>query len=92
MKTPTLDAYEKDILESIGSGEWKSSKKLVKEKLQFERHAKFTRSKLQSISIDVYEEDLNGLKKISSEIGIPYQNIISALIHNYSLGKIKLNV
>jgi len=92
MKSPTLDTYEKDLLESIDSGEWQSSKKLEKEKLQFERHAKFTRSKLQSISIDVNEDDLTSLKKISSEIGIPYQNIISALIHNYSLGRIKLNV
>ena len=46
----------------------------------------------KQISINIKQSDLDFIKQRASDIGISYQNIIQALIHNYSTGKLKLQV
>ncbi len=46
----------------------------------------------KQISINIKQSDLDFIKQRASDIGISYQNIIQALIHNYSTGKLKLRV
>jgi predicted DNA binding CopG/RHH family protein len=46
----------------------------------------------KQISIKVKQSDLDFIKQRANDIGISYQNIIQALIHNYSTGKLKLQV
>ena len=38
------------------------------------------------------EADIAKLKSKSIEVGIPYQTIISSLIHNYASGKVKMGL
>ena len=38
------------------------------------------------------EADILKLKSKSIEVGIPYQTIINALIHNYATNKLKLTI
>jgi predicted DNA binding CopG/RHH family protein len=92
MKKIELDTYEQDILSSVEAGEWKAVSGLNSRKKKMEAIAKNTQNRWFNLVIDLPEEDIDLLKKKSIEIGIPYQNIISALIHNFSNGRIKLNV
>lgn len=92
MKKSELDTYEHDIISSVEAGEWKQVTGITARKKKMEGIAKNTHNKLFNLVIDVAEEDINLLMQKSIEVGIPYQNIISALIHNYSNGRIKLNV
>ncbi|MDX2470975.1 MAG: CopG family antitoxin [SAR324 cluster bacterium] len=48
--------------------------------------------KKKTITFRVTENDLNAIKQKAANDGIPYQTLISALVHQYSTGKIKLNL
>ena len=52
---------------------------------------KYLQQKKQ-ISINMKQSDINFLKQRANDIGISYQNIIQALIHNYTTGKLKLQI
>ena len=44
------------------------------------------------ISIQLNPVDMNFVKAKAQETGIPFQAIIGALVHNYAIGKIKLEI
>jgi predicted DNA binding CopG/RHH family protein len=46
----------------------------------------------KQISINLKRSDLEYIKQRANDIGISYQNIIQALIHNYVTNKIKLEI
>ncbi len=46
----------------------------------------------KQISINIKQSDLEFIKQRANDIGISYQNIIQALVHNYSTGKLKLTI
>ena len=46
----------------------------------------------KQISINMKRSDLDFLKQRANDTGISYQNIIQALVHNYTTGKLKLNI
>ena len=46
----------------------------------------------KQISINMKQSDLDFIKQRANDIGISYQNIIQALVHNYSTGKLKLTI
>jgi len=46
----------------------------------------------QQISINLKKVDLDIIKQRAKNIGISYQNIIQALVHNYSNNKINLQI
>jgi len=46
----------------------------------------------KQISINLKRSDLDYVKQRANDIGISYQNIIQALIHNYTTQKISLNI
>ncbi|MEQ1485646.1 hypothetical protein [Methyloglobulus sp.] len=48
-------------------------------------------NKKKAISIRLLESDLERIKAKSLSQGLPYQTLISALAHQYAVGKIKLD-
>jgi len=46
----------------------------------------------KQISINMKQSDIDFLKQRANDIGISYQNIIQALVHNYTTGKLKLQI
>ena len=46
----------------------------------------------KQISINIKVSDLEYIKQRANDIGISYQNIIQALLHNYTTGKIELKL
>lgn len=81
-----LDKYEKELVESIERGEWKSVDNLDEEKKRFARYARNTYKKNKRINIRISEWDLIRLKAKSLKEGIPYQTLVSSLIHKFVTG------
>lgn len=85
-----LDEYEQDILQSVENGEWESKKNIDKRLLELQSYVKHQKKK--AISIRVNENDIYELKKKALENGVPYQNLIQVLIHQFASNKIHLNL
>ena len=79
---------EKELLNSIENDEWKSvrNKKDLMDKLQ--NAAKSTMLKDQRMNIRIAKKDLEGLKTKALEEGIPYQTLVSSVLHKYVIGKL----
>jgi len=82
---------EKELIQEIESDEWQPVKDVNKEKEKL-KNAVREKYKKRIISIRLSEADIRKLKKKSLETGIPYQTLISFLIHQYVEGKIKLEL
>jgi predicted DNA binding CopG/RHH family protein len=85
-----LDEYEQDILQSVENGEWESKKNIDERLLELQSYVKHQKKK--AISIRVNENDIYELKKKALENGVPYQNLIQVLIHQFASNKIHLNM
>jgi predicted DNA binding CopG/RHH family protein len=85
-----LDPYETDILQSVENNEWQS--KNNKENRIKELQSYIKNQKKKAISLRINENDMYTLKKKALENGVPYQNIIQMLIHQFATDKIKLSV
>ena len=85
-----LDEFEKDILQTAESDEWKS-KNNQEERLK-ELQSYIKNEKKKAISLRLSENDIYELKKKALENSIPYQNLVQMLIHQFVTNKIKLDV
>jgi predicted DNA binding CopG/RHH family protein len=85
-----LDKYEQDILQSVENGEWESKKNIDKRLLELQSYIKHQKKK--AISIRINENDIYELKKKALENGVPYQNLIQILIHQFATNKIHLSM
>ena len=82
-----LDDFERDILESVENGEWVSKSNIDERKTELKSYLK----KKKAISIRVNENDIYEIKKKALENGIPYQNLIQILLHQYAQNRINLS-
>ena len=89
MKKPILDDEEKRILVSYEKGEWKSVDDAKQEIKRLGEYAKKTLQKDQRINIRMSSKDLDQVKVIAAQEGIPYQTLISSIIHKYVAGLLK---
>ena len=83
-----FDDYEKDILKSYERDEWISVDNLEEKKEEYVQYAKATFLKNKRINIRISEKDFIDIKTKSLEEGIPYQTLISSIIHKYVSGKL----
>ena len=81
-----LDQEEKEILEAYESGQLKLSKPSKKEIAAMKASAKSTFNKDKRITIRLYDHDFKGIQKKALQMGIPYQTLISGVIHRYVEG------
>ena len=79
----TLDKDEKDLLESFERGEWKSVPDLEKRKLELQGYARETIRKDKRVNIRISGRDLRQLQRIALREGLPYQTLISSILHKY---------
>lgn len=90
----SLDDEEQSLVDSFESGEWQAVTLSTEEKQSYMTAAQRTLKALdkKQISIKLNSIDISIVKAKAQETGIPYENIIGALIHNYAIGKIKLEI
>ncbi len=88
MKYFNLDKEEKMILQELDEGNFVVLDK--KEKEKYIKYAKATLAKARNINIRLSEKDLQKTKEKAADQGIPYQTLISSIIHQYVGGKVKM--
>ena len=84
-----LSPEEQEILDSYERGEWETVPNLKNEIKRHQDYASNTLRKNQRINIRISSKDLNEIKAIAIEEGIPYQTLISSILHKYASGRIK---
>ena len=84
-----LDQEEKYIIDEYEKGNLKTRKPSTKEIEDIKKAAKNTFKKDKRITIRLYDHDYRGIKKKAMEKGIPYQTLISGMIHQYVEGELK---
>jgi predicted DNA binding CopG/RHH family protein len=89
-KSAYLDEEEMELAKSLGQEDWISDL-TKKEKKKYEESARYSLSKRKRINIRMSERDLKRIQAKAIEEGIPYQSLISMLIHKYNEGKLTLH-
>jgi predicted DNA binding CopG/RHH family protein len=84
-----LDAEEKEVLESVERGEWRSVKAAKPARSRYARYAKATFRKDRRLNIRISSKDLEAIQKRALEEGLPYQTLISSLLHKYASGRLR---
>lgn len=91
MKRATyLDKEEMELARSLENEEWVSDL-TKKEKKQYEEYARYSLNKQKRINIRMSARDLKKIRAKAIEEGIPYQSLITMLIHKYNEGKVSIN-
>ena len=85
-----FDQEEQEILEALDNNQLKRSANADEEIALAKQAAKEYLSKSKNITLRLNMMDLKAIKSKSKEVGIPYQTIIGALVHQYVDGKVKL--
>jgi len=83
-----LDKEEKDILDSYERREWKSVKNLKKEIERHRGYARQTLKKDKRINIRISSMVLDEIQTRAIEDGIPYQTLISSILHRFATGRL----
>lgn len=83
-----IDNEERELLESLESGNWKPIKDLDKEKEKAVSAARNTLKKDKRINLRLTQKDYHQIQVKAIEEGIPYQTLISSLIHKYLNGSL----
>jgi predicted DNA binding CopG/RHH family protein len=83
-----LDKEEKDFLDSYERGEWKSVKNLEKEIEKHRGYAHQTLKKDKRINIRISSMVLEELQTRAVEDGMPYQSLISSILHRFVTGRL----
>lgn len=83
-----LDSEEKELLESYDRDEWQSASDIKSESDRYRRYAGATFKKDKRINIRMSEKDLMAIQKKALEEGIPYQTLISSILHKYISGRL----
>lgn len=77
---------EIELLASIEKGEWKRIENFDSEKKKYQEYAANTLRKDKRVNIRMTEHDLTAIQRKALEEGIPYQTLISSLLHKYING------
>ena len=83
-----LDQEEKELLKSVERGEWKSVRRPQAERGRYQKYAEATFKKGRRINIRISAQDLDAIQKRAVEEGLPYQTLISSLLHKYASGRL----
>ena len=86
MSKLNLQQDELELLASYEAEEWKSAKKIKEQKEQYRAYARATLRKDKRVNIRISEKDLLALQKRAMRQGIPYQTLISSVLHKYVNG------
>ena len=86
MKRIRLDKYEREILEAYDRGELKPEPDLEGMKKKIAAAARNSMLKDQRINIRLTYMDLRNIRTRAMEEGIPYQTLISSILHKYANG------
>jgi predicted DNA binding CopG/RHH family protein len=86
-----IDQEENDLMESIEHGDWKPVKDINREKEKAITAARNTLKKDKRINLRLTQKDYYQIQIKAIEEGIPYQTLISSIVHKYINGSLVSN-
>jgi predicted DNA binding CopG/RHH family protein len=81
-----LDKDEQEILESFERGEWTSVQNVKSEITKHQNYARRTLKKDKRVNIRISSKVLEEIQALAVENGIPYQTLMSSVLHRYVSG------
>jgi|SRR5665648_796408 len=83
-----IEQHEKDILEDFEKDEFESVANLDEE-MQLAKHAASNFMKRDNrINVRVSGADLNMIRRIAVQEGLPYQTLLASVIHKFAAGRL----
>lgn len=79
---------EAEILASFERGEWQSSPKGKSEIARFAAMASASLAKDKRVNIRISSRDLNDIQAKAAEEAIPYQTLMTNVLHKYVTGRL----
>jgi len=79
---------EKSLLDSVERGEWIRVPDFRREAARYREVARATLRKDKRVNIRMTERDLVRLQKTAVHEGLPYQTLISSVLHKYINGRL----
>jgi predicted DNA binding CopG/RHH family protein len=89
MKKIFLDKEEIALEKEIKKGEWVPVPDMADEIKKYQSHARHALNKNKKINIRLSDWDYNKIKVRAVEEGLPYQTLVSSVIHRYLTGHLK---
>ena len=86
MKKLIPDDKEKELMRSVENGEWQTVENLQKEIERSQKIAEATMKKDERMNIRMTRRDMDALKIKALEEGMPYQTLVSSILHKYLAG------
>ncbi len=83
-----LSAEEREILDGFERGELRSATGEVRELKEARQAARNTFNKTRRVNLRVTERDFDLAHSRAREEGIPYQTLLSSIIHKYLAGRL----
>jgi predicted DNA binding CopG/RHH family protein len=83
-----LTHEEQELLDSVERGEWRSIPNAQDESRRYQEAARRTLRKDKRVNIRMTERDLVHFQKKAVDEGLPYQTLISSVLHKYINGRL----
>jgi len=83
-----LTPEEKALLDSVERGEWQRIPDSMREAKRYREAAKLALRKDKRVNIRMAERDLVRFQKTAVQEGLPYQTLISSVLHKYINGRL----
>lgn len=80
---------EKELMKSIENDEWTTVPNFNEVKQNLMKAATETAMKDYRINVRISKRDVEALKTKALEDGIPYQTLVTSILHKYVTGKLK---
>ncbi len=84
-----LSKEEKELLDSVEKGEWKTIPNFKEEAKRYQEYARATFRKDKRVNIRLSERDLVNIQKRALKEGLPYQTLMSSVLHKFITGQFK---
>jgi predicted DNA binding CopG/RHH family protein len=80
---------DKELLQSIEEGEWKTVSNFEEIKKNLMAAAAETARKDYRINVRISKRDVEAFKTKALEDGIPYQTLVTSILHKYVTGRLQ---
>lgn len=87
-QTEFLDEEERDLIESYERGEWVPVPNMEARIAEYQEAARAFFRKDRRVNIRISNRDILALQEIALEDGIPYQTLMSSILHKYVTGRL----
>lgn len=83
-----LDEEERQLIESMEAEDWRPVGDTATAIAEAQAYARATLRKDRRMNVRISERDLHGLKTRAAEEGVPYQTLVTMVLHKYVAGRL----